>query len=190
MGQLVLNVVYQVLAQKTDLIGQLGLVLHDQFSGCRRCRRSQIGDKIGDGKIDLMADARDDRYLRSGDGPRDDFFVKSPEVFVRTAAPSDQQDIESAVILIEVLDRSAISYFASSPCTRTGYSRISTLAKRRSITERISRIAAPVGDVTMPIFCGSSGIGLFRSWANSPSFSSFCLELFKGKLQSAFPCRF
>jgi len=62
-----------------------------------------------------------------------------------------------------------ISAAAVSPCTRTGLISTRTSAKRRPMTLRMSRIAAPDGEVTIPILPGSSGIGLLRAGSKSPS---------------------
>ena len=63
----------------------------------------------------------------------------------------------------------AISCAAPVPCTRTGLIRICNHGARRRSTFSISRMAAPLGDVTIPMRCGNFGNGRFRSGANNPS---------------------
>jgi hypothetical protein len=41
---------------------------------------------------------------------------------------------------------------------------------------RISRIAAPVGEVITPTVFGNNGMGFFFSIANKPSASSLCFN--------------
>ena len=70
----------------------------------------------------------------------------------------------------------AISCAAPVPCTRTGLIRICNHGARRLSTFSMSRIAAPLGDVTMPIRRGNFGNRRFRSGANNPSASSLRLS--------------
>ena len=58
---------------------------HD-FRGGGRRGRANVGDKIGDGEIGLVAHAGDNGNLRVGNRPRDDFFVEGPQIFERAAA--------------------------------------------------------------------------------------------------------
>ncbi len=68
-----------------------------------------------------------------------------------------------------------ISAAAPSPCTRTGQS-MTGRGKRSLMRCRMSRITAPVGDVTTPMRSGKKGSCFFRSSANSPSAASFFLR--------------
>ncbi len=62
----------------------------------------------------------------------------------------------------------AIFSAAPSPCTGTGHS--TTWRGNRSATRcNMSRITAPVGEVTTPITSGRNGIGFFRAASNRPS---------------------
>ena len=70
----------------------------------------------------------------------------------------------------------AISCAAPVPCTRTGLIKICSHGARRRSTFSMSRIAAPVGDVTIPIRRGNFGNGRLRSGANNPSASSLRLS--------------
>ena len=51
----------------------------------------------------------------------------------------------------------------------------------------MSRITAPVGEVTTPILRGSSGSGRLRSGAKSPSLSSRSLSSSKACASDPFP---
>ena len=64
---------------------------------------------------------------------------------------------------------------ACSPWTSTGQS--STWRGKRSARRwRMSRITAPVGEVTTPMTRGSIGSGRLRAASNRPSAASFCLR--------------
>ena len=66
----------------------------------------------------------------------------------------------------------AISLAARSPCTLTGQS--STRRGQRSLSRcMISRITAPVGELTTPMTAGKNGIFFFRAESNRPSAASF-----------------
>ena len=64
---------------------------------------------------------------------------------------------------------SAISWAAPSPCTFTGCNKTETFRFRLWMMLRMSRTAAPVGEVITPTFQGNSGIAFFFSSANRPS---------------------
>ena len=59
-----------------------------------------------------------------------------------------------------------------SPWTVTGANNISKFGNRRVKTSTISLTAAPVGEVTRPIRCGSLGKTFFRIASNNPSSSN------------------
>jgi hypothetical protein len=62
-----------------------------------------------------------------------------------------------------------------SPCTFTGHT--STRRGKRSASRcRISRITAPVGEVTMPIVSGNQGSSRLRAGSNRPSAASLRLR--------------
>ena len=82
-----------------------------------------------------------------------------------------------------------ISRGASSPWTRTGAISTRRSAKRRPMMLRMSRSAAPVGDVTMPMTRGKSGSGRFLPASKSPSASSFLLSCSKASWSAAEPLR-
>ncbi|MCP2081383.1 UNVERIFIED_ORG: hypothetical protein J2W74_002569 [Methylorubrum zatmanii] len=51
----------------------------------------------------------------------------------------------------------------------------------------MSRITAPVGEVTTPITRGRNGIGRFRSVSNSPSAASWRLRSSSSAIQAPMP---
>src|SRR5437867_1584681 len=86
-----------------EALGQLGeridhrLLLADDELGGRRGRwRAQVGDEVGDREIHLVADGRHHGRLGAGDGARDDLFVEGPEIFERSAAAADDDDVDVA----------------------------------------------------------------------------------------------
>ena len=81
----------------------------------------------------------------------------------------------------------AISGTASCPCTRAGAMRMWRSANRRRVTLSMSRIAAPVGDVTMPMRRGSAGSGRLRACAKRPSASSLRLSASNCAIRSPSP---
>ena len=81
----------------------------------------------------------------------------------------------------------AISFADPSPCTFAGRSRTETLLFLLRMTLRISRTAAPVGEVTTPIFQGKAGSGFFASSSNKPSFSSFAFNCSKAFCRAPSP---
>ncbi len=77
----------------------------------------------------------------------------------------------------------AISSEAPAPCTRTGLISTSTFGARRCRTFRMSWIAAPLAEVTMPIRRGNFGRTRFRACSKRPSASSFALQRFEFRLE-------
>ena len=59
----------------------------------RRRRRSEIGDEVGKRHIDFMADSRHHWNMGSCNGPHHDLFVETPEIFQRSSASPDNDDI-------------------------------------------------------------------------------------------------
>ena len=81
----------------------------------------------------------------------------------------------------------AISSAAPSPWTRTGL-RISSMAGFLLPAIFImSRMAAPVAEVTMPILWGNSGMGFLCSSSNKPSLKSFSFNCWKANSNLPMP---
>jgi hypothetical protein len=70
----------------------------------------------------------------------------------------------------------AISSAAPVPCTRTGLIKTCDHGARLFKMLRISRMAAPLGDVTIPMRLGNFGRARFRAASKSPSASSLRLS--------------
>ena len=93
---------------------------NDHLGRGRRCGRAQIGDEIADRDIGFVADGGNQRDLRGRDGARDTFFVERPQIFERTAAARDDDDVRpSAIAEIFRLPRRSCST-EPSPCTCAG----------------------------------------------------------------------
>jgi len=76
----------------------------DQLGGGRGRGRAHVGRKVREREVDLVAHRRDDRKGRSGDRAYGHFLVERPQIFERTAAAPDDQDVEPAQA-IEAFDR-------------------------------------------------------------------------------------
>ena len=76
-----------------DVRANLHLRANHDLRCRRRRRRAKVGDEIGDRRVGLMSDAGDrrDRAVRHGAG--DDFFVERPQIFERSSAATDQDDV-------------------------------------------------------------------------------------------------
>ena len=80
--------------QKSGYRPVQGLAIRaNQFCSRRRRRRPAIGDEIGNGEIDLMADRADDGDLRGADAARQRLIVERSEVLDRAATAGQQQDV-------------------------------------------------------------------------------------------------
>ncbi len=73
-----------------------------------------------------------------------------------------------------------------SPCTRTGHTN-TRRGKRSSSRCRISRITAPVGEVTTPITLGKNGSSCLRSSSNRPSAVNFFLRSSRSFISAPIP---
>src|ERR1043166_4872316 len=68
---------------------------HGQFCCGRRRGGTDIGHEIGDGEIDFVADGADDGDGAGEDCTGDHFFVECPEVFDRSAAAADDEQVDA-----------------------------------------------------------------------------------------------
>ena len=64
-----------------------------QFRSGGRGRSAQIGGKIGQPGVHLMAHGRDNGNGALGNRPGQGFVVEGPQIFQRPAAPADNQDV-------------------------------------------------------------------------------------------------
>ncbi len=89
-----------------DAVQHLALRLDDDLGRSARCRRSDVGNQVGDREIDLMTDGGDDRMWAPRDGARHAFLVERPEIFDRPSAPCDDDDIDiGAAKVVDPLDK-------------------------------------------------------------------------------------
>ena len=59
-----------------------------------RCRRPYIGGIVGQGRIRFMTDGRNNRDLSPIDGLYDSRAVEAPQVFHRSAAAADDENVQ------------------------------------------------------------------------------------------------
>ncbi len=83
----------QALAQSAQGREPCFTIGHDDLRGRGRRRRAHVGDEIGDGEIDLVADAADDGDGRGGDGARHRLVVEGPQILERAAAAGQNEHV-------------------------------------------------------------------------------------------------
>ena len=79
-----------------------------------------VGDEVGDRHVGLVADGRNHRHRARGDRARDDLLVERPEILDRSAAASDDDDVDAGHARRWREIARAMSSAAPSPCTRAG----------------------------------------------------------------------
>ena len=82
-------------AKPVDEAAEVILAPHDQFRCRRRCRRAQVGNEIGDGEVGFVADRRDHGNRAGGYRAGHLLFVERPQVLGRSAAASDDDDVDA-----------------------------------------------------------------------------------------------
>ena len=144
----------------------------DKLSRSRRRWRSQVRYEIGDGEVRLVADSRNNRDRRRRDCPRDGFFVERPQIFERTAAAREDDNVrpsgigEPAQSAADLLDRSfALHLGGINAQVQSGK------APGKDIQNILKDRAR--GEVTIPIRRGYFGRARLRAASNSPSSLSF-----------------
>lgn len=183
--QLVAHAQHQAPAQAVETLLQVAGVGRQQFGGGRRRRRAHVGDEVADRYVGLVSDRADDRRGAGRHGARHRFFVEAPEVF--------QEPPPRARISASKPCRSAscsartICATASRPWTAVGTRVSSTCGARRRNTLMMSRITAPLGELTIPMRRGWAGSGRLRSLANRPSPASFSFNASKARRRAPSP---
>src|SRR6266700_196255 len=170
--------------QVGQMLGQAMLGLNHQFGCGGRSRRAQIGDKVSNGEIGLMADGRDHRDRGRGDSPSEFFVVERRQVFQRAAAASDDNDVNISSA-VEILD-------SGSNLRGRGF----TLHLRR-INENTNALMPPGKDIQHVVKRSSARRGhkadaarqgrnrLATRRVEQAFFGESGLELLKGQLQRA-----
>jgi hypothetical protein len=105
---------------------------------------------------------------------RDDLFIELPQIFNAATAARDHDEIDRRKTSLGVASSrmaTAISCAAPVPCTRTGLIRICNHGARRRSTFKMSRTAAPLGEVTIPIRAETSATAV-----SVPEQITFCLK--------------
>ncbi len=92
-GLLAVHRLQQLLLEMGEALGTGALIRRHQLGGRRRGRGAQVGGKVADGDIHLVAHRAHHRDGGVGDGARHRLFVEAPEIFERPAAASDDQHI-------------------------------------------------------------------------------------------------
>ena len=142
-------------ARSWTLGGKLGAHRHRHLGGAGRRRRAHVGGEVDQRPVGLVADRRDERDRARRRGAHDDLLVEAPEILDRAAAARDDQHVRPRdrarpASALKPRIAAATSSAEVSPWTRTGQTR-TWRGKRSSSRCRMSRITAPVGEVTTPI---------------------------------------
>ncbi len=80
----------EMFESRADLI----FTRRDDLGRCRRRGGANVGDEVGDREISFMAHGRDHWNRRLANRARDLFLVKCPEIFRRTAAATNNQNVD------------------------------------------------------------------------------------------------
>ena len=86
----------QPLVQPIDPAAEFILGRDDELGSRRRSRRAEVGDEVGNGDVGLVADAGDDRHGNARDGACDHLLVERPEIFDRSAAAREDDDVDAS----------------------------------------------------------------------------------------------
>src|SRR5688500_4091619 len=78
-----------------DRLQQFVLILRCKLGSSGWRWGPEIGNEVSDRHVDLMANGANDRNGRCEDGPCHSFFVEAPEIFERSAAAADDQDVRT-----------------------------------------------------------------------------------------------
>ena len=87
---------------------------------------------------------------------------------------------------LKPLMAAATSSAEPSPCTRTGHT-TTWRGKRAASRCKMSRMTAPVGEVTTPITSGRNGSSCLRAGSNRPSAASFFLRSSTSAISAPIP---
>lgn len=83
----------QARVQHAQAVQQVLALRHQQLGGHRRRGRAHVGGEVGQAEVGLVADGRNHRHLRRGDGARQPLVVERPQVFQRAAAAGEDDHV-------------------------------------------------------------------------------------------------
>ncbi len=130
---------------------------------------------IDQGRVGLVPDRGDQRNAALRGGTDHGLVVEAPEILEAAAAARHDEHIRPRDAGgrqgVEALMPAATSAGLVSPCTRTGQTNTCS-GKRSAMRWMMSRITAPVGEVTTPTTCGMTGSSCLRAGSNRPSAAS------------------
>ena len=86
----------EAMVEGLDAIGDVVERGGDQLGSGGRRGGTQVGYKVGNGEVGLVADGGDDRELGGGNGVGEEFGIKGGEVFERAAAAGDDNEVSVA----------------------------------------------------------------------------------------------
>lgn len=183
-GDAVAGGLQSFLARSRKLVEQFLPRADDELGRCRRRRRTQIRDEIGDREIRFVADGGDHRHGAGGDCARDGLLVEGPQILERAAATRQNYDLRP-LAASKIFERAADRFDRS------------LALHQRGIQAKMQTRETPLQNLKHVADDGSSGrcneadpAGQFRERAfagglKEPFGGEFPLELFKGKLEGA-----
>ena len=90
--------------QLCQTVGNAVLIISEEFGGGGGGRSAEVGGRVGDGGVNGVADAGDDREGAGGDGAGDDLGVEAVEVFPGAAAAGYEDYVGMAGVGREPVD--------------------------------------------------------------------------------------
>ena len=77
-----------------DARAEVVRAIDDELRGVGRRGGADVGDEVRNREIDFVADRGNDRHGTRGDRARQRLVVERPEIFGRSAAASDDDDVD------------------------------------------------------------------------------------------------
>jgi len=87
-----------------DALFDADVLVGDDLGRGRGSGSAEVSDEIRDGEVGLMTDGRDDRNSRGRDGAGESFVVEAVQIFERTTAAGEQDDVDGRSLLMEPRD--------------------------------------------------------------------------------------
>src|ERR1700693_764103 len=168
----------------SEMIFELLARAYDNFSGSGRSGSADIGNKIRNGEIALVADASNHSNFRRCDRAHNNFFVEGPQILERAASARDD-DYFHGFHAIEMLERGY------------NFTRCEITLNLHRVQHHMRVRKSPLQNAENVHDGGTSGRGhhtdatrqhgqrLFSFLAEKTLFGEMLLQLFKSKLQRA-----